>query len=203
MNWDQMKKNIGAHVQLRPIAHRLDEHGGKLLAIDDDWLIEEVTADGVRIENLRTHQTTTLGKDHVYGWSSNLDRSLTGVKCGFLTLNMQIFLKPTGLSITPTPRPGEAVEPAKVEVIEKWVSADYPVRSGLQSKLEAGGYTVKWARDTKLADLGLKGWEVVIEPDAQGVLTKFRLDEVGPHQTLVKTKESSSFETFKETRDQS
>ncbi len=32
----------------------------------------------------------------------------------------------------------------------------------------------------------LEGWEIVIEPDAQGVLTKFRFDEVGPHQTLIK-----------------
>ncbi len=101
---------------------------------------------------------------------------------------MQIFLKPQGLSITPTARPGESVEPPAVEIVEKWVSADYPARSSLKAQLEAAGYSVAWAWDAKLAELGLKGWEVVVEPDAQGVLTKFRFDEVGPHQTLVKRK---------------
>jgi hypothetical protein len=101
MNWDQMKKNLHARVQLIPTAHRLDEHGRKLPAIDDDWLIEEVTADGVRIKNVRTHHTTTLGRDHIYDWRSNPDRSQAGVKYGFLVLKVQISLKPKGLSITP------------------------------------------------------------------------------------------------------
>src|SRR6516225_895918 len=30
MNWNQMKKNVHARVQLRPTAHCLDEHGRKL-----------------------------------------------------------------------------------------------------------------------------------------------------------------------------
>lgn len=101
---------------------------------------------------------------------------------------MQILLKPKGLSINPTARPGESVEPLAVEIAEKWVNADYPTRCGLIAKLEAAGYSLAWASDTKLADLGLRGWEIVIEPDAHGVLTRFRFDEVGPHQTLVKRK---------------
>ncbi len=208
MNWGQMKKNLHARVQLKPTPHRLDEYGSKLPAADDDWLIEEVSGDGVRIKNLRTHHTTTLGKDHIYDYVSNPDRSQGGLKQGFLTLKVQISLKPNGLSITPTARPGESVEPAPVEIVEKWVSMDYPARSGLKAKLEAAGYSVKWAWDTKLADLGLKGWEVVIEPDAQGVFTTFRFDEVGPHQTLIKRKDGedrnqkSSFDDFIDDRNQ-
>jgi len=43
-----------------------------------------------------------------------------------------------------------------------------------------------WAWDSKLTDLELKGWQIVIEPDTEGILTKYRFDEVGPHQTLMK-----------------
>ena len=93
-----------------------------------------------------------------------------------------------GVSITPTSRPGECVEPPAVEIQEKRVDADYPTRSGLKARLEAAGYSLAWAWDSKLAELELKGWETVIEPDAQGVLTEFRFDEAGPHQTLVKKK---------------
>ena len=208
MNWDQMKKNLHARVQLIPTAHRLDEHGRKLPAIDDDWLLEEVTADGVRIKNVRTHHTTTLGKDHIYDWRSNPDRSQIGVKHGFLVLKVQISLKPKGLSITPNVRPGEAVEPPRVEVVEKWVASDYPERSGIQKRLEAG-YRVSWCADAKLAQkTDVEGWEIVIEPDAQGVLTKFRFDEVGPHQTLIKKKDAigrsqvSDFDDFIDERNQ-
>jgi hypothetical protein len=188
MNWNQMKKNAHARVQLKPTPHRLDDYGRKLPPLNDDWIIEEVSADGVRIKNLRTHHTTTLGKDHIYDYISNPDQSQGDIKHGFLTLKVQIFLKPKGLSMAPTARPGESVEPPAVEIVEKWVSADYPARSGLKAQLEAAGYNLAWAWDTKLADLGLKGWDIVIEPDEQGVLTKFRFDEVGPHQTLIKRK---------------
>lgn len=189
MNWDQMKKNLHARVQLKPTPHRLDEYGRKLPTLADDWIIEEVSADGVRVKNLRTHHTTTLGKDHIYDYVSNPDQSQGGVKHGFLTLKVQIFLKPKDLLITPTARPGESVEPPALGIVEKWVGADYPARSGIKAQLEGAGYSVVWAWDSKLADLELKGWEIVIEPDAQGVLTKFRFDEVGPHQTLVKKKD--------------
>jgi hypothetical protein len=66
MNWEQMKKNVHARVRLRPTSHHLDDYGLKLPPLDDDWIIKEVSADGVRIKNLRTHHTTTLGKDHIY-----------------------------------------------------------------------------------------------------------------------------------------
>ena len=67
-------------------------------------------------------------------------------------------------------------------LLEKWVDVDYPARSGLKAELEAAGYSVTFAWDSKLAKLELKGSETVIEPDSQGVLTKYRFDEVGPHR---------------------
>ena len=124
------------------------------------------------------------------GWEPTIapDRSQHGVKHGFLTLKVQLALNSKSVSIAPTPRPGESVEPPVVQIQEKWVDADYPARSGLKARLEAAGCSLAWAWDSKLAELELKGWETVIEPDAQGVLTKFRFDEVGPHQTLLKKK---------------
>lgn len=183
-----MKKNVGARVQLKPTPHRLDEYGRKLPAVADDWIIEDVSADGVRIKNVRTDLSTILGKDHIYDYVSNPDQSRHGVKHGFLTLKVQLFLSAKGVSITPTSRPGESVEPPPIEIVEKWVDADYPVRSGLKAELEAAGYGVAFGWDSQLAELGTKGWETVIKLDAQGVLTKYRFDEVGPHRTLVKKK---------------
>ena len=60
MNWDQMKKNVHARVQLKPTPHRLDDYGRKLPPVDDDWIVEEVSADGVRIKNLRTHAAPSM-----------------------------------------------------------------------------------------------------------------------------------------------
>jgi len=76
MNWDKMKNNVGYHVQLVPIACRLDEHGGELPQKDDDWIIEKVSDAGVRISNARTNHFTTLGKDH-----STTSLSIRKVSC--------------------------------------------------------------------------------------------------------------------------
>jgi hypothetical protein len=58
----------------------------------------------------------------------------------------------------------------------------------LSRELGADEEDIAWAWDAKVPELELKGWGIVIEPDAQGVLTKFRFDEAGPHQTLVRKK---------------
>jgi hypothetical protein len=63
----------------------------------------------------------------------------------------------------------------------------YPSDSGLQQKLEAAGYRVAWCSNTKLSrKIDLEGWEIVVEPDAHGVLTKFRIKDRTVDQTLVK-----------------
>ena len=187
MNWQQMKKNVGYRIQLVPIACLLDGNGCELPPMDDDWIIDEVSIAGVRVSNIRTGHVTTLGKDHVYNFTSNPDRSQTGIPYGFLTLNVQVFLQGNKLWIRPNARPGVPVKPQLVQVIEKWVDLGYPSDSCLQHKLEAAGYRVAWCLDTKLSrKLDLEGWEIVVEPDAQGVLTKFRLKDRPADQTLIK-----------------
>lgn len=187
MNWEQMKKNVGCRVQLVPIACHLDENSRELPQIDDDWIIEEVSAAGVRISSNSCGHVTTLGKDHIHHFTSNPDRSRTGIPHGFLTLNVQVFLQGNRLWVRPSARPGEPVRPQRSEVIEKWVDLMYPSDSGLQQKLEAAGYRVAWCLDTKLSrKIDLDGWEVIVEPSEQGVLTKFRLKDRPADQTLIK-----------------
>lgn len=187
MNWEQMKKNVGCRIQLVPTACRLDENGSELPPMDDDWIIDEVSTAGVRVSNVRTRHVTTLGKDHVHHFTSNPDRSQTGIRHGFLTLNVQVFLQGDKLWVRPNARPGEPVKPQLGEVIEKWVNLKYPFDSGLQRRLEAAGYRVAWCLDTKLSrKIDLEGWEIVVEPDAQGVRTKFRLKDYPADQTLIK-----------------
>lgn len=110
MNWEQMKKNKGARVQVQPTACRMDKHGNALPAIDDEWLIQDVSDAGVQISNPRTGHQTILGKDHIYKYTSNPDRSQGGIKHGFLSLTVQIFLQGNNLSIRPTLRPGEPLK---------------------------------------------------------------------------------------------
>ena len=187
MNLEQLKKNVGWRVQLVPIASRLDENGRELLPMDDDWVINEVSTTGLRVSNIRTGQVANLGKDHVHHFTSNPDRSQTEIPHGFLTLNVQVFLQGNKLWVRPNARPGEPVKPQPVEVIEKWVDFKYPSDSGLQRRLEAAGYRVAWCLDTKLSrKIDLEGWEIVVEPDAQGVRTKFRLKDRPADQTLIK-----------------
>jgi hypothetical protein len=95
-------------VRLIPIAHRLDGKGHLLPQIDDQWRIESVTDDGVRIYLPRTGHGRTLGFDHIHQYTS--DRIERGVNYAFLTLNVQLSIQGNDVSVTPT-RPGEAVPP--------------------------------------------------------------------------------------------
>jgi hypothetical protein len=189
MNLEQMKRNVGCRVQLKPKACRLDDSGRELPGIDDDWIIEEVSASGVHISNVRTNHAITLGSDHIHHFSTNTDRSRFGIRHGFLMLNVQAFIQGNKCWVRPNARPGESVKPHVEEIIDKWVDIRYPFDSGLQQKLDAAGHRVAWCSDTILSrKVDLEGWEVVVEPDARGVRTRFRLKDQPAHQTLIKTK---------------
>ena len=107
-----MKKNVGFHVRLVPVAAPLDEFGRGMTRMDDDWIIEDVSNDEVRISNTRTGHATLLGKDHIYSYTSNPDRS---PRHGFLTLNVQIFFYGDRLDVRPNSKPGEPVVPPDSE----------------------------------------------------------------------------------------
>ncbi len=182
-----MKKNVGSRVQLVPTACRLDEHGRKLPTKDDEWIINDVSNDGVRISNTRTSHTTTLGKDHIHHYTSNPDGSQPGIRRGFLTLNVQLFMQGRNLQLRPNARPGQVVEPPTVEIVETSVDFQYPLHVGLQATLEKEGYRVAWCHDSKLARLvDVEGWEIVVERDDKGIVRRFRVKDRPFDQILVK-----------------
>ena len=108
MKKDQLTKNIGHWVRLIPIAHRLDNRGHPLPQLDDEWRIESVNDDGVRLSLPRTGHGRTLGFDHIHHYTS--DRVERGMHYGFLTLNVQLAIQGNDVHVTPT-RPGEALTP--------------------------------------------------------------------------------------------
>ncbi|HLX81918.1 MAG TPA: hypothetical protein VKS43_15175, partial [Burkholderiales bacterium] len=106
MNLEQLKKNVGQRVRLRPIARRFDENGRELEQIDDVWTMLSLTDGiGVTLQNPRSGHQPVLGKDHIYSYASDGERD--GIKHGFLTLHVQLFLRAFLAEKEPTPRPGE------------------------------------------------------------------------------------------------
>jgi hypothetical protein len=187
MNWAQFRQNTGLRVQLLPVACRLGPSGNELPSIDDDWIISDVSEIGVRITNVRTGHFLTLGKDHIHHFTSNPDRSRNSVPHGFLTLLVQVFIRGDEVTVKPTPRPGEPVAPPRRVIEDKWVDFRYPVDSGVQARLEADGYRVRWCSDTRLSRaLDLEGWAVVVTQDQNGIPVRLRLRDRPSDQTLVK-----------------
>jgi hypothetical protein len=117
----QLKNSEGTLVQLRPIACQLDDDGLELPGLDDDWRVESVSAQGVRIKNICTDHIATLGLDHIHHYTSNPGRSTGGNTCGFFTLNVQIYIRGKSIGITPT-RPGEPPPPNVLRVVDTVVN---------------------------------------------------------------------------------
>jgi hypothetical protein len=109
MNLAQLKKNLFQRVQLRPIVCQRAQDERELKGEDDDWIIQEVSDNGIRISNIRTQHCVILGQDHIHHYTSNPERSQHGIKHGFLTLNVQIFLRGAEVAIEPNPSPGRPV----------------------------------------------------------------------------------------------
>lgn len=100
MNRQALKKSVGKRVRIRPIAKRFDggPGGPELPQIDDDWIVERLTDDGVTISNPRTDHSTTLGYDHLHHFTSDPQR---GKEFGFLTLTGQIHIGGTRVWFEP------------------------------------------------------------------------------------------------------
>jgi len=187
MNWEYMKRNVGSRVQLVPMACRLDEYDRELPPIDDEWIVEGAVEDGVPISNVRTDHGITLGRDHIHHFTSNPDGYRDGIERGFLTLHVQVFLQGTRCWVRPNARPGEPVKVQPLQIAEKCVDFRYPFESGIQQRIETAGYRLAWCLDTNLTrKIELEGWEIVVEPDARGVPTKFRVKDRPADQILVR-----------------
>lgn len=177
MNWDRLKKNVGWHVRLVPMACRLDQHGRQLPDRDDDWFIQGVEGDMIRIAH-PGGISTVLAKDHIHHFTSDPARSGGDSRKGFLTLNVQLFLQGANAWIRPTLRPGEALPPPPRVVEEVLVNLNYCVESGLQARLAEQGYTLVWSKESHVQQrIAAGGWERVVEDDVQGHLRQFRVKD--------------------------
>jgi hypothetical protein len=149
MNLEQLKRNVGDHVSLHPGAVCLDDGGNELRDFDDDWAIREVSKDGVRIENISTGHTVLLGPDHIHHYTSNPGRRTPGIRHGFLSLTVQLFLQGWAVHIRPTSRPGERTtfdgkspeaRAARARLLDerfRMVMADYALRGTPSIVLES------------------------------------------------------------------
>ncbi|MDB6157598.1 MAG: hypothetical protein JWO04_1304 [Gammaproteobacteria bacterium] len=173
----------------RPSPIHLDEFGRELPGKNEDWIIHSVADDEFRIdEAIILGRFTKLGKDHVHSFGTNPSRSIAGgLQYGFLKLHVQMYIPQNDpICFQPCVRRGERVPPPPVQTVELFVDFQFPVKSGIQKKLEDAGYRVAWIRDSHLAGLELDGWEVVVERDRQGKPTSFHLRNPTENQVYVK-----------------
>lgn len=186
MNFEKLKTNVGAHVQLVPIACKLDAYGRPRPPIDDDWFVEEITDDHIKL-TLPSGHFVLLGKDHVHHFTSNPQRSVGGRRFGFLSLHVQVFVQGARVWVRPTVRPGEAVPPPPVIQREHLVDLAFPTDSGLQQRLEQSGFRLVWSLERHVARrVQLEGWEVVVEPDRDGTLATYRVRDPRDDMILLK-----------------
>lgn len=112
MNWSQFQKNIGMRMLTEPPACRLSDVGHVLPESHDEWLIESFSAETVKLRNLTSDHVVELGKDHLYSYHTDPSRTTGDVKCGFLSLKVQIFIQGEKTWVRPNSRPGESVAPS-------------------------------------------------------------------------------------------
>jgi hypothetical protein len=71
MNVEQLKKNVGTPVRIRPIAKRQEASTGQFLEPkDDNWYINRVASGVVDLQNSRTGHVASLGNDCVREYRS-------------------------------------------------------------------------------------------------------------------------------------
>jgi hypothetical protein len=186
MKLDRLKKNVGWRMEIVPAACHLDDQGNPLPEKNEDWLVEEVTDDLVRLSGQSGHQLK-LGTDHIYSFATNPQRASAVRNFGFLSLHVQVFVQGGHVFVKPNARPGDRVPPTPAVIGEKIVRFSYPTESGIQQLLESAGYRLVWSLESELASrVDLDGWEIVIEPDANGMLFRFRCKDPRDDQILLK-----------------
>jgi hypothetical protein len=117
MNKIELKKNVGHHVRMRPMAQRFvgGHSGPQLPPVDDDWLIQGVDKAGVRISNSATGHGTVLGFDHIREFTTDPVR---GQGYGLLVLKTQLHIGGCNLWTEPI-TPGMSV-PDQFENVRGW-----------------------------------------------------------------------------------
>ena len=105
----KLAKCIHHRVRLRPPARRF-RGVTELRIMDDDWLVQEVENEQVRIRNIRTDHVALLGFAQISEYVTDPKREFDGLRHGFLELKVQVFLR--GPELVIEPRPSSAKTPA-------------------------------------------------------------------------------------------
>ena len=115
MNCDQLKKDVGRHLRRRPQAERWDG-SVQLDSRDDYWSLDAVSRNGVKLTNVATGHSLTLGSDHVREYRSP----------DFLILHSILIIRGRKIEIEPIIRPK-----AILDDTQEWllgIIADYQLR---------------------------------------------------------------------------
>lgn len=109
MNAKQLSKNVGQLFRFRPVPFRMGTNGEQLPQLDDQWRLDEILANPVRIRltNIRTAHQLVLEADNIMERRSP----------DFLMLRCEVTIRPHGVDIEPIHR-GAPVLPAKTEARE-------------------------------------------------------------------------------------
>jgi len=93
MNLDQLRKNLGHLMRLRPLPIRRGPKAEQLESIDDPWRLEAIlpSPTRVRLSNIRTHHFVELQSDNVRSFQSP----------DFLLLRCQLTISARGIDIEP------------------------------------------------------------------------------------------------------
>jgi hypothetical protein len=104
MNKSKLAKTRYFRMRIRPVARRFDATR-ELPRIDDDWLVEDTSQDGLRLKNSRTGHGILLPYDHIHDFRSDPSEYPREVKRGFLMLLSQVWLQGNRAGIEPLMRP--------------------------------------------------------------------------------------------------
>lgn len=114
----KLAKCIHHRVRLRPPARRF-RGVTELRIMDDDWLVQEVEDEQVRIRNIRTDHVALLGFNQVSDYVTDPKREFDGLRHGFLELKVQVFLRGSELVIEPRPSSAKKPAPRKAALSRK------------------------------------------------------------------------------------
>lgn len=101
MKKDQIKKCMWFRVRLRPSAISVLNRK-PIEQRDDIWIVQAVKENGVvELSNVATGHVAKLGTDHIHHFDTDPMSETDGLKHGFFTLTVQVFMNRSRLWVEP------------------------------------------------------------------------------------------------------
>ena len=105
MNKQKLANSLHYRVRLWPVAWRKVPGGPWLPPIDDDWIVSNISTQGVvKITNPRTGHFALLGADRIHHFDHEPHRDWDGLKHGLFQLHTQLVLSGWNVFYLPAPR---------------------------------------------------------------------------------------------------